>query len=77
MKCSRLESCPFYSSGSKMGSGLNAIYIKKYCMGDNASCARFMVSEALSPDSVPQSLYPGMTDVALQLIKSAGLSSPD
>ena len=51
-----------------MESGLGAIYKKKYCMDNNASCARYIVIQSLGPENVPATLYPGMLDVARQII---------
>jgi hypothetical protein len=58
-----------------MESGLGAIYKKKYCMGNNANCARYMVLQNLGPEYVPDTLYPSMFDVAQQIVASAGKSS--
>jgi hypothetical protein len=72
MNCPKLKKCPFYNDKMPMESGLGAIYKKKYCMGSNANCARYMVLQALGPEHVPNTLYPSMLDVAQHIIASAG-----
>lgn len=71
MSCPKLGACPFYNDKMPMESGLGAIYKKKYCMGSNINCARWLVQQNLGPSHVPKTLYPGMTDVAAQIIASA------
>jgi hypothetical protein len=52
-------------------SGLGAIYKKKYCLGSNTKCARWLVLQNLGPEHVPNTLYPGMFDVASEIIEKA------
>jgi hypothetical protein len=54
-----------------MESGLGSIFKKKYCLGNNAACARYMVLQSLGPGHVPNTLYPSMNDVARQIIETA------
>jgi hypothetical protein len=70
MNCVRLSSCPFFNDKMPIESGLGTIYKKKYCMGSSATCARHMVLQTLGPEHVPATLYPGMLDVARQIIAS-------
>jgi hypothetical protein len=72
MKCVQLSSCPFYNDKMPMESGLGAIYKKKYCMDNNAICARYVIFKTLGGGYVPDTLYPGMLDVARQILASAG-----
>ncbi len=72
MNCPKLSLCPFYNDKMPMESGLGAIYKKKYCMGSNKNCARWLVLQNLGPEHVPANLYPSMLDVASQLIESGG-----
>jgi hypothetical protein len=72
MNCARLNSCPFYNDRMPMESGIGAIYKKKYCMGSNAACARYLVLQSLGAGHVPDTLYPGMIDVAEQILAAAG-----
>jgi hypothetical protein len=75
MNCICFSSCPFFNDKMPIESGLGTIYKKKYCMGNQASCARYIAFQALGPKHVPITLYPSMIDVASQLIASARTSS--
>jgi hypothetical protein len=44
-------------------------------MGSHANCARWLVLQSLGPEYVPDTLCPGMIDVAAQIIASAGKTS--
>ncbi|MEL4105238.1 hypothetical protein AAFA46_00135 [Oscillospiraceae bacterium WX1] len=71
MECVRLSACPFYNDKLPINSGLGAIFKKKYCMDRSNACARFVVSQQLGPAAVPDTLYPGMLDVAYQILREA------
>lgn len=75
MYCINLSTCPFYNDKMQMGSELGTLYKKKYCMRNNEECARFLVFQTLGPELVPTGLYPGMLDVAHQIIESMRNSS--
>ena len=51
-----------------MNSGLGSMYRKKYCEGDNSTCARYIVATQLGPDYVTDKLYPNMTDLANKML---------
>lgn len=67
-QCECLPACPFFNDRMPDTSGLGKIYKDKYCLGDNAHCARHMVLKALGKPAVPPTLYPNMRDLALGLI---------
>jgi hypothetical protein len=71
MNCVCFTVCPFFNDKMPIESGLGTIYKKKYCMGSNAACARYLVRQALGSEHVPATLYPSMLDVARQIIASA------
>jgi len=71
MHCVCLSVCPFFNDKMPIESGLGTIYKKKYCMGSNAACARYTVLQALGPEHVPATLYPGMLDIARQILAAA------
>ena len=66
--CEKLAKCPFYQGKMDMNSGLGSMYRKKYCEGDNSTCARYMVATQLGPDYVTDKIYPNMTDLATKMI---------
>ena len=68
-QCECLPGCPFFNDKMPDSTGLGKIYKDKYCLGDNANCARHMVMKALGKPAVPANLYPNMRDVAQNLIK--------
>jgi len=70
MDCPKKSLCPFYNGKMPMGSGLGAVYKKKYCTGSNNNCARWLVLQNLGPEYVPNTLFPGMLDVAAEIISS-------
>jgi hypothetical protein len=69
--CELLEKCIFFND--KMGNrpGMAEMYKKTFCRGDNSTCARHMVVEAMGRDKVPPNLFPNQADEAKKII-SAG-----
>jgi len=41
---------------------------KRYCLGDNSQCARFMVASRLGKERVPADLFPSQTDRAKEIL---------
>lgn len=69
--CKCLSGCPFFHDKMPIDKGIGAIYKQKYCQGENASCARYMVFMAKGKGNVPPNLYPNMTDRANKIIAGA------
>ena len=69
MLCEKYTSCPFYNDKIPLDSGLGKIYKSKYCEGNNHTCARYRVAEAIGKDAVPQSLYPNMNQKADEILR--------
>lgn len=67
-ECECLKGCPFFNDKMPQEEGMGAIYKKKYCLGDNSRCARYMVFKALGPGKSPANLYPNMFDRAREII---------
>ncbi|GAB4269224.1 MAG: hypothetical protein Kow0029_05120 [Candidatus Rifleibacteriota bacterium] len=67
-ECICLKSCPFFNDKMPSEKGMGAIYKKKYCLGNNTNCARYMVFKALGKGKVPDNLYPNMHEQAKKLI---------
>ncbi|MEI6101816.1 MAG: hypothetical protein WCP73_08250 [Eubacteriales bacterium] len=72
MKCDLQEECYFNRTTIPEQKRMGEIYRDRYCEGDCTICARYQVHKALGADGVPQSLYPNMQEVAINLI-----SNPD
>ncbi len=66
--CECLRGCPFFNDKMKPQEGLGAIIKRKYCLGDNSKCARFMVFKKMGKPAVPDDLYPNMVDRAQKII---------
>lgn len=68
-ECECLVGCPFFNDKMPENDGMGAIYKKKYCLGDNSKCARYMVFKKLGKGKSPDNLYPNMIDKANEIIK--------
>ena len=66
--CECLAGCPFFNDKMKDNEGLAEMYKAKFCLGDNLSCARYMVFKKLGKQAVPANLYPNMTERANQIL---------
>ncbi len=66
--CECLAGCPFFNDKMPDTEGLGAMIKKKYCLGDNSNCARYMVFKKLGKAAVPVNLYPNMQDRAREII---------
>jgi len=66
--CECLKGCPFFNDKIKDTEGMGAIYKKKYCLGDNSECARYMVFKKIGKAGVPANLYPNMHDRAKAIL---------
>jgi hypothetical protein len=67
-ECECLKGCPFFNDKMKMDEGMGLIYKKKYCLGDNSDCARYMIFKALGPGIATNDIFPNNKDKALKLI---------
>lgn len=65
MNCPSLAGCPFFNGRMP---AVEAAQKNQFCLGDNSSCARFMVAKALGKDNVPSRLYPHQKEKAEELI---------
>lgn len=70
--CELFNNCPF-SDERRSANGCGIICRTKYCRGDNADCARYMVFKALGAAAIPIDLYPDMHKRARQIIRNKSL----
>ena len=70
--CELLQRCPFYNDEMKKTDGLGALYRQRYCVGDNSTCARYMVFRTLGRSAVPEDLYPNMVQRANEIRHPSG-----
>ena len=66
--CPSLSACPFFNDKMGQKTSMADLYKKKYCAGDNAHCARWMVSSTVGKQFVTPTLYPNQIDVANKII---------
>lgn len=67
-KCECLTNCPFFHDKMDNMPAMSNLIKKKFCEGDNAQCARYMVFVALGPKMVPTDLFPTQIDRAKKLV---------
>ena len=72
-KCEKLEGCPFFNEKMKNMPATAAGYKRKFCLGDNSACARFIVSEKLGPIEELKSLFPNQHDRVKQILDKYAL----
>lgn len=70
-ECEYLPGCPFFNDKMKNMPAIADQFKKKYCLGENSTCARFVVLRALGREKVPATLFPNQMDKA-QGILAAG-----
>jgi hypothetical protein len=66
--CECLAGCLFFNNKMKDNGGIGSMFKQKYCLGDNADCARYMVFKKFGKQRVPVNLYPNMVDRALEIL---------
>jgi hypothetical protein len=67
-ECKSLSTCPFFNDKMADMPSVAIVLKKRYCLGNNALCARFMVSSAIGKEKVPLDLFPEEVDRAEELI---------
>jgi len=67
--CELVGGCIFFNNKMQNMPATADILKKKYCQGDFASCARYMVFKALGRPKVPADLYPQQAELAEQVIQ--------
>lgn len=66
--CECLPGCPFFNDKMPDNDGLGSIFKKKYCLGDNSLCARYVIAQKLGKSAVPPKLYPNQMDQAKAIL---------
>lgn len=67
--CELLAKCLFFNDKMANKPGTADMMKKKYCQGNNAECARYVVCKALGREKVPGDLFPIQMDRARELLK--------
>ncbi|HHY13738.1 MAG TPA: hypothetical protein GX526_03750 [Thermoanaerobacterales bacterium] len=71
MRCENFKGCIFYNDKMDIESGLGQLYKRRYCENDKASCARYIVANALGKENVPADLYPNMHERAEKILEES------
>jgi hypothetical protein len=67
--CELLQGCLFFNDKmANMPSTAEVIKLR-YCRGDNAECARYMIFRALGRGKVPEGLFPNQVTEAVKIIE--------
>ncbi|MBI5086421.1 MAG: hypothetical protein HZB13_17735, partial [Acidobacteria bacterium] len=64
------DGCIFFHDKMADMPAMSEIFKDTYCRGDNTSCARHVVFQALGRGNVPRDLYPNDNDRASDLVAS-------
>ena len=71
-ECEYIAKCLFFNG--KMANVMPNIVEsikKRYCLGDNSSCARYIVCTKLGREAVPDDLVPNKHDIANRILEQA------
>jgi hypothetical protein len=69
--CQCLGGCPFFNDRMQGMDETAGLFKKKYCQGNSADCARFMVFSKLGKPAVPADLFPNQAERARSIIAAA------
>ena len=67
-QCAMLEKCIFFNDKMVSMPVTSEMMKKKYCLKDNANCARYRISSTLGKEFVPTDLFPNRVDRAEQIL---------
>lgn len=72
-ECICLPKCPFFNGRmqEKFSVVLEA-QKRRYCLGENAACARYRVFQKLGREAVPADLFPNQVARAREILAQAG-----
>ncbi len=57
-ECEKLKGCPFFNEKMKNMPATASGYKRKFCLGNNTTCARYIVSQKLGNVEELQGLFP-------------------
>lgn len=66
--CELLATCIFFNDRMAGMPSTAEIFKLRYCRGDSATCARYMVYRKLGRENVPANLFPNETHKAEELL---------
>ncbi len=66
--CVCLSRCPFFNDRMGQMPATADLMKKRYCLGDQTQCARYMVFSKLGAEKVPLDLYPTQVERAQKVL---------
>lgn len=77
MACELRMTCPLFNEHMQATPSARAMYRVRYCNGDHAACARYVVYLSLGRENIPGDLYPNDHLRAMDLVRAARTSGDD
>jgi hypothetical protein len=69
--CECLPGCPFFNDKMAEKPATASIMKKKYCLGDNSGCARYMIFKGIGKEYVPSDLFPSQHERIQKIMETA------
>lgn len=70
--CPNIAKCIFFNDRMASKPAMAGLMKTRYCQGDFAACARYLVCTALGGPQVPADLFPNQIDRAKAQLTAAG-----
>lgn len=77
MACELTSTCLFFNDQTDVKPQTAALFKARYCRGDHAECARYLVFASRGRDAVPQDLSPNDRLRALHMLRSHEMHAQD
>jgi UTP-glucose-1-phosphate uridylyltransferase len=68
-KCPLLEECRFFNDIIENVPSVSARLKEQYCLGDNSTCARLLVSAEIGKEHLPDDVFPHEMEKAQKIIR--------
>ncbi len=68
-ECEKLKGCPFFNEKMQNMPATANGYKRKFCLGDNTNCARYIVSQKLGPVDELKGLFPNQFNRVEEILK--------
>jgi hypothetical protein len=66
--CECLPKCLFFNDKMNNQPATAEMMKKRFCLGDNSCCARYVIFKQLGREKVPSYLYPNQMEKALAIL---------
>jgi hypothetical protein len=71
VECVCLSKCFFFNDKMAGMPTTSEMMKKRFCLGENSGCARYMIFAALGRERVPADLFPNNTERAREILAAA------